>query len=93
MHVLLYFNLVVWQLAHEYMIQPVCANAAVLQEFLAATINKTRLEREERLREAFQHFDLDGDGQITRDELVQTLEKVGDTALIILHVSSCVASC
>ena len=41
------------------------------EEFLAATINQSKLEREDHLKAAFQHFDLDGDGQITHDELIQ----------------------
>ena len=40
------------------------------EEFLAATINQSKLEREDHLKAAFIHFDLDGDGQITREELM-----------------------
>jgi calcium-dependent protein kinase len=41
------------------------------EEFLAATINVGKLEREDNLKRAFEHFDLDGNGQITHDELTQ----------------------
>jgi len=41
------------------------------EEFLAATINMGKLQREENLKTAFEHFDLDGNGQISHDELVQ----------------------
>lgn len=41
------------------------------EEFLAATINVGKLEREDHLKRAFEHFDLDGNGQISHDELVQ----------------------
>lgn len=40
------------------------------EEFIAATMNQSKLEREEHLKKAFETFDLDGDGQITHDELV-----------------------
>ena len=40
------------------------------EEFLAATINQSKLEREEHLKSAFMHFDLNGDGQITHEELM-----------------------
>ena len=39
------------------------------EEFLTATLSATRLEREERLRNAFAHFDADGDGFISQDEM------------------------
>ena len=39
------------------------------EEFLAATINMGKLEREEHLKRAFEHFDLDGDGQISHSEI------------------------
>ena len=42
-----------------------------MQEFLAATINQSKLEREDQLKLAFEHFDIDGNGRITHDELVQ----------------------
>ncbi len=38
-------------------------------QFLAATINVGKLEREEHLRRAFEHFDKDGNGQISHSEL------------------------
>jgi len=41
------------------------------EEFIAATINQNKLEREEHLKKAFEHFDLNGDGMISHDELVQ----------------------
>ncbi|KAG1667632.1 hypothetical protein FOA52_001688 [Chlamydomonas sp. UWO 241] len=47
------------------------------EEFLAATINASKLQREDNLKAAFEHFDLDGDGQITHDELIESLSKMG----------------
>lgn len=43
------------------------------EEFLAATINKSKLEREDRLKAAFQTFDADGNGVICREELTTIL--------------------
>ncbi len=44
-----------------------------MQEFLAATINQSKLEREDHLKAAFEHFDIDGDGKITHAELTESL--------------------
>jgi Ca2+-binding EF-hand superfamily protein len=57
-----------------------------LQEFLAATINQNKLEREDHLKAAFQHFDLDGNGTITHDELTQ----VRLVSACVLTPSQCV---
>ncbi|KAG2438170.1 hypothetical protein HXX76_005777 [Chlamydomonas incerta] len=43
------------------------------EEFLAATINRSKLEREELLKGAFAKFDENGDGVITRQELFNAL--------------------
>ncbi|XP_027333022.1 calcium-dependent protein kinase 29-like isoform X8 [Abrus precatorius] len=43
------------------------------QEFITATINRHKLEKEEHLFKAFQYFDKDNSGYITRDELRQAL--------------------
>mmetsp|Transcript_589 Transcript_589/g.732 ORF Transcript_589/g.732 Transcript_589/m.732 type:complete len:598 (-) Transcript_589:579-2372(-) len=43
------------------------------EEFLAATINRSKLERDELLRAAFLKFDEDGNGQISREELTTAL--------------------
>lgn len=40
-------------------------------------MTQQKLDREEHLKVAFEHFDLDGDGQITRSELKQSLAKMG----------------
>jgi calcium-dependent protein kinase len=40
-------------------------------------MTQQKLDREEHLKVAFEHFDIDGDGQITRDELKQSLAKMG----------------
>ena len=40
-------------------------------------MTQQKLDREEHLKVAFEHFDLDGDGQITRNELKQSLAKMG----------------
>lgn len=46
-------------------------------EFLAATVNLSQLEKEENMFKAFQFFDKDGSGYITKDELEEAL-RVGD---------------
>ncbi|KAL3505434.1 hypothetical protein ACH5RR_035275 [Cinchona calisaya] len=53
-------------------------------EFIAATMNRHRLETEDHLYKAFQFFDKDGSGFITRDELRQAMTKyrMGDEATI-----------
>ena len=47
------------------------------EEFIAATVNLGKLEREDHLRAAFQHFDLDGNGHISRTELETALSQLG----------------
>ncbi|XP_039005338.1 calcium-dependent protein kinase 3-like [Hibiscus syriacus] len=44
-------------------------------EFITATMHMNRIEREERLYTAFQHFDKDNSGYITMEELEQALRK------------------
>ncbi|XP_015061184.1 calcium-dependent protein kinase 2-like isoform X1 [Solanum pennellii] len=53
-------------------------------EFITATMHKHRLERYENLYKAFQYFDKDGSGFITRDELETSMEEhgIGDPASI-----------
>ncbi|XP_023735656.1 calcium-dependent protein kinase 2 isoform X1 [Lactuca sativa] len=53
-------------------------------EFITATMHRHKLEREEDLYKAFQHFDTDGSGFITRDELESAMKKygMGDEATI-----------
>ncbi|XP_062226422.1 calcium-dependent protein kinase 12-like isoform X1 [Phragmites australis] len=46
-------------------------------EFLTAMMNKHKLEKEEDLLCAFQHFDKDNSGYITRDELEQAMAEYG----------------
>ncbi|XP_010266896.1 PREDICTED: calcium-dependent protein kinase 29-like isoform X2 [Nelumbo nucifera] len=46
-------------------------------EFIAATMHRHRLEKEEHLYKAFEHFDKDGSGFITKDELKQALTEYG----------------
>lgn len=46
-------------------------------EFITATMHRHRLEKEENLYKAFQFFDRDGSGFITRDELRQALTRNG----------------
>ena len=48
--------------------------AAMLQEFLAATLSQHQMEKAENMRAAFQHFDTDGSGTISRDELREALK-------------------
>ncbi|XP_077220002.1 calcium-dependent protein kinase 29 [Tasmannia lanceolata] len=53
-------------------------------EFISATMHRHRLEKEENLFKAFQFFDKDGSGFITRDELRQAMTEygMGDDATI-----------
>lgn len=48
------------------------------EEFIVATMNLSKLEREAGCQEAFSHFDTDGDGSITRDEIRQGLKAQGE---------------
>ncbi|GLU04623.1 hypothetical protein SLE2022_217610 [Rubroshorea leprosula] len=53
-------------------------------EFITATMHRHRLEKEENLYAAFQYFDTDGSGFISREELRQALNQygMGDDATI-----------
>ncbi|KAL7087916.1 hypothetical protein ACP275_13G097500 [Erythranthe tilingii] len=53
-------------------------------EFITATMHRHRLEREENLYKAFQYFDKDSSGFITRDELEAAMQEhnVGDQSTI-----------
>ncbi|KAG2632594.1 hypothetical protein PVAP13_2NG109900 [Panicum virgatum] len=53
-------------------------------EFITATMHRHKLEREEHLFNAFQYFDKDNRGFITRDELESALieHEMGDTSTI-----------
>ncbi|GMH26881.1 hypothetical protein Nepgr_028724 [Nepenthes gracilis] len=53
-------------------------------EFITATMHRHRLEKDENLFKAFQYFDADNSGFITRDELESALEEygIGDEASI-----------
>ncbi|XP_022720914.1 calcium-dependent protein kinase 3-like isoform X2 [Durio zibethinus] len=53
-------------------------------EFITATMHLNRMEREEHLYTAFQHFDKDNSGYITMEELEQALRKynMGDEKTI-----------
>lgn len=44
------------------------------QEFLAATLSQHQMEKAENMRAAFLHFDKDGSGTISRDELREALK-------------------
>ncbi|KAI3438381.1 hypothetical protein D9Q98_000813 [Chlorella vulgaris] len=44
------------------------------EEFLAATLSQHQMEKEENMRAAFQHFDIDNSGTINKDELRQALQ-------------------
>lgn len=46
-------------------------------EFITATMHRHRLERDEHLYKAFQHFDKDNSGFITRDELKSAMKEYG----------------
>ncbi|CAM8989542.1 unnamed protein product [Rhodiola kirilowii] len=53
-------------------------------EFITATMHRHKLERDENLFNAFQYFDKDGSGFITRDELESAMKQygMGDEATI-----------
>ncbi|XP_006657762.1 calcium-dependent protein kinase 19 isoform X2 [Oryza brachyantha] len=53
-------------------------------EFITATMHRHKLERDEHLFKAFQYFDKDSSGFITRDELESALieHEMGDTSTI-----------
>ncbi|XP_022150998.1 calcium-dependent protein kinase 2-like [Momordica charantia] len=53
-------------------------------EFITATMHRYKLEKEEHLYKAFQHFDKDNSGYITRDELKAAMKDygMGDEATI-----------
>jgi Ca2+-binding EF-hand superfamily protein len=53
------------------------------QEFLAATMHLNKLNREENLIEAFKHFDKDGSGFITKDEIIVSVTFISLTLLSI----------
>ncbi|XP_054819052.1 calcium-dependent protein kinase 33 [Prosopis cineraria] len=46
-------------------------------EFITATMHRHRLERDEHLYKAFQYFDKDNSGHITRDELETAMKEYG----------------
>lgn len=47
------------------------------QEFLAATMSTHQIEKAENMRAAFAHFDTDGSGTISKEELRQALQVRG----------------
>ncbi|KAI6704517.1 hypothetical protein NL676_007479 [Syzygium grande] len=53
-------------------------------EFISATMHRHKLERDEHLHKAFQYFDKDGSGYITKDELEAAMKEhaIGDEANI-----------
>lgn len=56
------------------------------KEFLAATIHQSKMAQEENLYKAFKHFDSDGSGYITRDELAEGLKSHGTPAEVVSHI-------
>ncbi|KAJ9528579.1 hypothetical protein QJQ45_020442 [Haematococcus lacustris] len=48
------------------------------EEFLAATMHITKLNKEDNMIEAFRHFDKDNSGFITKDEIITALREVGE---------------
>eukprot|EP00882_Tetradesmus_deserticola_P033647 GHRQ01038454.1.p1 GENE.GHRQ01038454.1~~GHRQ01038454.1.p1 ORF type:complete len:160 (+),score=52.09 GHRQ01038454.1:540-1019(+) len=58
------------------------------QEFLTATVFMGKLQRRENLMAAFQHFDTDGSGFISEEELLQALQKEGVSAAAIQSLLS-----
>lgn len=61
--------------AHIYQI---CASLlSDWEEFLAATVHLNKLEKDEYLLRAFRHFDKDGSGSITANEIMAGLKEQG----------------
>uniref|UniRef100_A0A383VCA4 non-specific serine/threonine protein kinase n=1 Tax=Tetradesmus obliquus TaxID=3088 RepID=A0A383VCA4_TETOB len=58
------------------------------QEFLTATVFLGKLQRRENLMAAFQHFDTDGSGFISEEELLEALQKEGVSAAAIQSLLS-----
>ncbi|KAE8728688.1 Calcium-dependent protein kinase 21 [Hibiscus syriacus] len=58
-------------------------------EFISATMNRYRLEKDEHLYKAFQYFDKDNSGYITKDELETAMKEygMGDEASIRAVIS------
>eukprot|EP00210_Caulerpa_lentillifera_P008598 g8202.t1 len=58
-------------------------------EFVAATMHLSKLEKEALLRKAFAKFDKDGNGRITEDELKQVLDEfnLSDSAQALLETA------
>lgn len=52
------------------LLPPLLCCPAACQEFLAATMHMSKLNREENMMEAFKHFDKDNSGFITKEEIV-----------------------
>ncbi|KAI3992753.1 hypothetical protein MKX01_021714 [Papaver californicum] len=46
-------------------------------EFITATMHRHKIERDDHLYKAFQHFDADNSGYITRDELEKAMKEYG----------------
>ncbi|XP_010455773.1 PREDICTED: calcium-dependent protein kinase 21-like [Camelina sativa] len=46
-------------------------------EFISATMHRYKLDRDEHVYKAFQHFDKDNSGHITRDELESAMKEYG----------------
>ena len=58
-------------------------------EFITATMHRHKLEKDEHLYKAFQYFDKDNSGFITRDELESSLKEQGmDDAATIKEIIS-----
>ena len=55
------------------MVQRMVCGVGADEEFLAATVNQSQLERQENMVKAFEFFDTDRSGYITVDELEEAL--------------------
>ena len=49
------------------------------EEFIAATANLSKLEREANILEAFKQFDLDHSGALSKSEVMAALTSMGST--------------
>jgi hypothetical protein len=71
--------------SHECLISHRLSHPPLYTQFLAATVHQLRLEKDELMFKAFQHFDADRSGFITQDELKKALAQGGFVSQVRAH--------